>query len=181
MAIDFSYHTRPDGLRFIVANFIDEASRFHIGKVIKESYTADSDESLGNADADDVLEALQNDWLRWMQSPKRIHVDADGVFTSGKLADLCARRHIGNGVAGRYRSICQLHVLLPVGWCPCDAILRLLLFVNVMIQIIILVSVHYLCLALGWRIYTNAYSRNNASNDIPFILYTYSVGCLSWR
>ena len=92
-----------------------------------------------------------------------------------------ARRHIGNGVAGHYRSICQLHVLLPVGWCPCDAILRLLLFVNVMIQIIILVSVHYLCLALGWRIYTNAYSRNNASNDIPFILYTYSVGCLSWR
>ena len=71
VAIDFSYHTRPDGLRFIVANFIDEASRSHIGRVIKQSFEAASDEALGNPDADDVLEALQNDWLRWMQSPKR--------------------------------------------------------------------------------------------------------------
>ena len=42
VAIDFSYHTRPDGLRFIVANFICEASRWHIGKVIKQSYDAAS-------------------------------------------------------------------------------------------------------------------------------------------
>ena len=83
-----------------MANFICEASRWHIGKVIKQSFEAASDEALGNADADDVLEALQNDWLRWMCTPKRIHVDADGVFTSGKIAEFCARRHIRIIVCG---------------------------------------------------------------------------------
>ena len=71
----------PDGKRFLVANYIDEASRFHVARVLKILQT-DSEENLGNADADDVLSAFQ-DWLRWMSSPKRIHVDADGVFTSG--------------------------------------------------------------------------------------------------
>ena len=57
------------------------------------------EDSLGNADAEDVMEGLQ-DWLRWMASPKRIHVDADGIFTSGKLADFCSRRGIRVIVVG---------------------------------------------------------------------------------
>ena len=95
---------------FILANFICEASRWHIGKVIKQSFEAASDEALGNADADDVLEALQNDWLRWMCTPQRIHVDADGVFTSGKIAEFCARRHIRIIVCGWGRRIGNLEL-----------------------------------------------------------------------
>ena len=35
-----------------------------------------------------------------MGTPKRIHVDSDGVFTSGKLADFCGRRAIRIVVCG---------------------------------------------------------------------------------
>ena len=46
------------------------------------------------------MKSFQDDWLRFMLSPKRIHVDADGVFTSGRLAEFCARRNIRIVVCG---------------------------------------------------------------------------------
>ena len=42
VAVDFSYHSMPNGNCFLVANMIDEASRFHIGKVLLEGFI-DSD------------------------------------------------------------------------------------------------------------------------------------------
>ena len=99
IAIDFSYRKLANDKRFLVANFICEVSQFHIGVVLREAFV-DSEEALGNADADLLLEAFQNNWLRWMHSPKRIHVDAGGVFTAGKLAEFCARRHIRIIVCG---------------------------------------------------------------------------------
>ena len=99
LAVDFSYHRMPNGKRFLLANFIDEASRFHVGKVIKEAFV-ESDAALGNCDAESLLESLQSDWIRWMASPKRIHVDSEGVFAAGKLAEFCGRRNIRIVVCG---------------------------------------------------------------------------------
>ena len=38
LAVDMSYHITPDGQRFMLANFRDEASRLHTAKVIKQAY-----------------------------------------------------------------------------------------------------------------------------------------------
>ena len=53
-----------------------------------------TDAALCDCDAESLIESLQSDWMRWMASPKRIHVDIEGAFTAGKLADVCGRRNI---------------------------------------------------------------------------------------
>ena len=58
IAVDMSYHARPDGKRFLLLNIVDEASRFHVAKVLKEAYV-ERDVDLGNATAEDVVNELQ--------------------------------------------------------------------------------------------------------------------------
>lgn len=58
VGIDFSYHAMANGKRFLVANFVDEASRFHVGVVLKEAF-CDADEHLRNPDADLVWDTFQ--------------------------------------------------------------------------------------------------------------------------
>ena len=60
VALELSYDTRPVGLKFLVINLIDEASRFHVGKVVKQAHTA-TERDWGHASADDIIE----EFIKW--------------------------------------------------------------------------------------------------------------------
>ena len=92
VSLDMSYHTRPDGLKFVVINLIDEASRFHVGKVAKQAYTS-TERDLGHVATDDILEELEK-WCRYLHAPRRLHFDPEGGFISNKLKKWCAWRNI---------------------------------------------------------------------------------------
>ena len=58
LGLDFSYHVTPDGTRLLVLNLIDEASKFHVAKIVRRAKVrAHSD--LGNCDAVDLIDCLQ--------------------------------------------------------------------------------------------------------------------------
>ena len=38
LAVDFSFHTTPNKERFMVINFIDEACKYHIAKVVRRDF-----------------------------------------------------------------------------------------------------------------------------------------------
>ena len=55
-------------------NIIDEASRFHVALVLKES------DELGNLTAMDYVEAVRLNWFLFAKAPAVILVDSEGAF-----------------------------------------------------------------------------------------------------
>ena len=77
LGLDFSYHITPDGTRLLALTLIDEASKFHVAKIVRSARVkAHSD--LGNCDAVDLIDCLQ-EYTRYLPSPKVIHCDDEGV------------------------------------------------------------------------------------------------------
>ena len=92
LGLDFSYHITPDGTRFLLLNLIDEASKFHVAKIVRSARVkAHSD--LGNCDAVDLIDCLQ-EYTRYLPSPKVIHCDDEGVFSSDEFKEWCNQRSI---------------------------------------------------------------------------------------
>ena len=67
VAMDFSYHTTPDRTKLMVLHFIDEASKYHTAKIIREG-KVNNYSDLGNCDAADLIAAIA-EWSRYMQHP----------------------------------------------------------------------------------------------------------------
>ena len=78
MALDFSHHTTADGTKLMVLNIIDEASKFHVAKVVKMGKVKTHTE-LGNCDAETLVECLQ-EYIRYLKPPKVIRCDDEAVF-----------------------------------------------------------------------------------------------------
>ena len=60
----------------MVLHFIDEASTYHIAKIIREGQV-NNYYDLGNCDASDLIEAIA-EWARYMSHPSCVHVDEEG-------------------------------------------------------------------------------------------------------
>ena len=75
VATDFSYHTTPERAKLIVLRFIDEASRYHTAKIIREG-RINNYSDLGNCDASDLIAAIA-EWSRYMRHPSCFHVDEE--------------------------------------------------------------------------------------------------------
>ena len=58
MALDFSYHTTADGIKLMVLNIIDEASKFHVAKIVRQDKVKTHTE-LGKCDGEALIECLQ--------------------------------------------------------------------------------------------------------------------------
>ena len=67
VAMDFSYHTTPSREKLMVLHFIDEASKYHTAKIIREGKVSNYSD-LGNCDASDLIEAIA-EWARYMSHP----------------------------------------------------------------------------------------------------------------
>ena len=94
LAIDQSYqYNETDGKRSLVTHFLDEANTYHVTVTIREGNYA-TEENVGNIDADELLAALKEHWLKHFPRPDRIHCDSEGVFQSGKFHKFCGDRNI---------------------------------------------------------------------------------------
>ena len=58
LALDFSYHASSDNQRLMVLNLIDEASQFHVAKVVRKYKTARTFQELGHCDPKTLLACL---------------------------------------------------------------------------------------------------------------------------
>ena len=67
-------------------NIIDEASRFHVALVLKETEPSE----LGNLTAVDYIEAVQMNWFRFARAPTVIRVDSEDAFKSHEFREWCA-------------------------------------------------------------------------------------------
>ena len=67
VAMDFSYHTTPDNATLMVLHFIDEASKYHTAKIVREGKVQNYSD-LGNCDASDLISAI-SEWARYMSNP----------------------------------------------------------------------------------------------------------------
>ena len=92
MALDFSYHTTADGIKLMVLNIIDEASKFHFAKIVRQDKVKTHTE-LGNCDAETLIECLQ-EYTRYIKLPKVIHCDDEGIFSSDELKKWCSNRTV---------------------------------------------------------------------------------------
>ena len=92
VAMDLSFHTTPKGEKMMILHFVDEASRYHTAKIIKEGRCQNYHE-LGNCLADELIDAIL-EWARYMGNPQRFHVDEEGVFHSEKFKEYCGIKAI---------------------------------------------------------------------------------------
>ena len=82
LGLDLSLYKEPNtNRRALLLHMIDEASKFHVVKVIKED-DLEERKSLGNINVSELTKALKDCWFRFFQSPKNIHCDSEGVFNS---------------------------------------------------------------------------------------------------
>ena len=82
ISIDACHWKRKrDGREAIIANIIDEASRFHVALVLKKGESSE----LGNLSAMDYIEAVRMNWLRCARGPAVIRVDSGGAFKSNEF------------------------------------------------------------------------------------------------
>ena len=76
MSIDACHWKRNrDGREAIIVNIIDEASKFHVALVFKESEPSE----LENLTAMDFIEAVRMNWFRFARAPAVIHVDSENA------------------------------------------------------------------------------------------------------
>ena len=73
-------------------HFIDEASKYHTAKIIREGRVRKYSD-LGNCDAPDLIAAIQ-EWARYMSHPACVHVDEEGCFHSEQFKDYCGLKSI---------------------------------------------------------------------------------------
>ena len=92
VAMDFSYHTTPQGEKLMILHFIDEASKYHTAKIIREG-KVNGYSDLGNCDAPDLIEAIA-EWTRYMQHPESFHVDEEGCFHSEQFKEYCGLKTV---------------------------------------------------------------------------------------
>ena len=89
ISIDACHWKRNRGGReAIIVHIIDEASRFHVALVLKES------EGRGNLTAMDYIEAVRMNWFRFARAPAVIRVDFESAFKSHEFREWCAARGI---------------------------------------------------------------------------------------
>ena len=88
MELDFSHHTTADGTKLMVLNIIDEASKFHVAKIVKMGKVK-THTDLGNCDADTLNECLQ-EYTRYLKPPTVIRCDDEAVFSSDEFKDWCS-------------------------------------------------------------------------------------------
>ena len=79
-----AYHDLGEGRQALAIHFVDEASRFHIADAVKEGRIdntgKDQRSVLGTVKSEVLLRHYHNSWVRYFGHPRRIHVDAGGVF-----------------------------------------------------------------------------------------------------
>ena len=92
VAMDLSFHSMENNVKLMILHFIDEASRYHTAKIIKEGWCSAYSE-LGNCQADELIDAIA-EWARYMAHPVRFHVDEEGVFHSEKFREYCGVKAI---------------------------------------------------------------------------------------
>ena len=92
VAMDFSYHTTPSGDKLMVLHFIDEASKYHTAKIIREGKVQNYSE-LGNCDAPDLIQAI-SEWSRYFAHPACFHVDEEGCFHSEQFKEYCGLKSV---------------------------------------------------------------------------------------
>ena len=92
VAMDFSFHTTPNHEKLMVLHFIDEASRYHTAKIIKEGKCTNYSD-LGNCQASELIDTI-SEWARYMAHPVRFHVDEEGCFHSEKFKEYCGVKSI---------------------------------------------------------------------------------------
>ena len=69
LAMDLSYHTTQDGRKLQILHMIDEASKFHIAKIIAPVKVQNYSD-LGNCTFKQLYEALE-EWFRYFQHPQK--------------------------------------------------------------------------------------------------------------
>ena len=74
--MDFSYHTTPNREQLMVLHFIDEASKYHTAKIIRQG-RVNNYSDLGNCDANDLITAIV-EWARYFTYPACFHGDEEG-------------------------------------------------------------------------------------------------------
>ena len=92
VAMDLSFHTTPDQKKLMILHFIDEASKYHTAKLIKQGYCPNYSD-LGNCDAGELIEAI-TEWARYMTHPACFHVDEEGCFHSDGFKEYCGVKAI---------------------------------------------------------------------------------------
>ena len=76
VAMDFSYHTTPNREQFMVLHFIDEASKYHTAKIIRQG-RVNNYSDLGNCGAADHMTDIA-EWALYFTHPACFHVDEEG-------------------------------------------------------------------------------------------------------
>ena len=87
LATDQSYHIAPHGEKLLVCNLIDEASKFHVARIVKRAHVPRFAD-VGNIDEHDLIDCV-TEWARCPRVPKVIYCDDEGVFSSEKLKQWC--------------------------------------------------------------------------------------------
>ena len=100
ISVDFSYLSlRPPEAndetlhKLLLAHIVDEASRFHVCVILKEGNFR-SDKAIGNVNSKEFINFIQQNWIRFFQSPKRMHVDAENLFNSEEILNYMTRHDI---------------------------------------------------------------------------------------
>ena len=78
--MDISFRATPGDVKLMVLHFIDEASKHHAAKIIREGRCKKYSD-LGNGNARDLIDAI-SEWARYMSRPVCFHVDEAGCFHS---------------------------------------------------------------------------------------------------
>ena len=71
LALDYSCHVSSDGQRLMVLNLIDEASKFHVAKIVRRAKARHFQE-LGNCSGQELIACLE-EYLRYLPTPSIIH------------------------------------------------------------------------------------------------------------
>ena len=88
VAADFGDWTHPhSGHKFQFVLFIDEGSRFRVGRIVLEGSKPHVNSSL-------FLSTFRDAWIQYFGHPQTLKVDPDGTFRSTMVQDFCDRRRI---------------------------------------------------------------------------------------
>ena len=75
VAMDLSFHTTPSHDKLMILHFIDEASKYHTAKLIKQARCSNYSD-LGNCESKELIAAI-SEWARYMSHPSCFHVDEE--------------------------------------------------------------------------------------------------------
>ncbi len=93
VAMDLSFHSTPRNEKLMILHLIDEASRYHTAKIIKEDDRCHNFSELGNCHAEELIDAIA-EWARYMAHPSCFHVDEEGCFHSDRFKEYCGVKSI---------------------------------------------------------------------------------------